>query len=315
MILFITGIVLTIIAFILLGFDLDENWEFRPRMLFSLILLAIFTFFSCMRSVPTGNTGIVTTFGAVQPYTYEAGVHFTAPWNKVIKMDNRTQKQSIEMACFSSDIQEVTLIYTINYQINKGNAQEIYKTIGTDYYNVIIYPKTQEAVKSVFAQYNAENLVKNRGNLSNQIEEILRVSLAEYNIELSGTSLENIDFTDTFTNAVENKVKAEQDKLTAEANAKKEIVEANAEAEKQRISAQAKADADLIAAQNDVEVQKLAADASEYAGEKTAAINNRIAQSLTPELNQYYLIEAWDGKLPTTALGNNDITTMIDINN
>ena len=35
-------------------------------------LAALLTFFGCMSSVTTGNTGIVTTFGRVEDYTLEA---------------------------------------------------------------------------------------------------------------------------------------------------------------------------------------------------------------------------------------------------
>ena len=270
---------------------------------------------SCIRTVPTGSTGIVTTFGKVENYTYEAGIHFTAPWITVVNMDNRTQKQTIEMGAFSSDIQEVQVTYTINYQIDKSNAQEIYKTIGKDYYSVVVLPKTYEAVKAVIAKYNAENLVASRGTLSQEIESTLSSTLANSNIQLVSTSLENLDFTDTFTNAVEAKQVAEQNKLRAQTEQEQAIIEAEAQAKKKVIEAQAVADAQLIAAQNDVEVQKLAADASEYAGQKQASINERIANSLTPELNQYYLIEAWKSgaDVPETVLGETSITGMFTI--
>lgn len=107
---------------------------------------------SCMTSIPTGHTGIVTTFGRVEDYTYEAGIHTKAPWQQVIKMDNRIQKSVVELSCFSSDIQEVATVYTINYQIEKANAQTIYRTIGQDYYSTVIMPRIQESVKSVIAQ-------------------------------------------------------------------------------------------------------------------------------------------------------------------
>ena len=123
----------------------------------------------CITTIPTGHTGIVTTFGRVENYTYEAGVHTKAPWQQVVKMDNRIQKAVVEMSCFSSDIQEVITNYTINYQIEKANAQTIYRTIGQDYYNTIILPRIQESVKSVIANYDAENLISNSETLSVEI--------------------------------------------------------------------------------------------------------------------------------------------------
>ena len=64
---------------------------------------------SCIQTVPTGHTGVVTTFGRVENTTLDSGVHFVLPWQNVVKMDNRVQKQTAELPCFSSDIQEVNL--------------------------------------------------------------------------------------------------------------------------------------------------------------------------------------------------------------
>ena len=125
----------------------------------AIILTVVFGIGSFVRVVPTGHTGVVTTFGRVEDITYEAGINFVAPWKEVIKMDNRTQKSSLSLNCFSSDIQEVTLTYTVNYQIDKSNAQKIYKTIGVDYFEKVVQPKILEAVKGVFAKYNAETLI------------------------------------------------------------------------------------------------------------------------------------------------------------
>ena len=93
---------------------------------------------ACFQTVPTGHTGVVTTFGRVENTTLDSGVHFVLPWQQVVKMDNRVQKQTVELSCFSSDIQEVNLTYTINFQIKKSDAQNIYRTIGVDYYATVI---------------------------------------------------------------------------------------------------------------------------------------------------------------------------------
>ena len=176
----------------------------------------LFTFFGCMTSVTTGNTGVVTTFGRVENYTLEAGFHIKAPWHTVTEMDNRVQKTTVELSCFSADIQEVTMRYTLNYQIDKSNAQEIYKTVGTNYYATIIEPTIAEAVKVAAAHYTAEQLVQTRSNLAADIEELLETNLGNYNIKVSSTAIEDMDFTDAFTTAVENKQVAEQKKKQAE---------------------------------------------------------------------------------------------------
>lgn len=269
---------------------------------------------SCIKTVPTGHTGIVTTFGRVEDTTLEAGLQFMAPWKKVVNMDNRTQKEVINLGCFSSDIQEVQVTYTINYQINKSNAQNIYKTIGTDYFKTIVQPKALEAVKGVFAKYNAENLISSRANLSKEIESILVSEMANYNIQITATSIENIDFTDAFTNAVEEKQVAEQNKLKAQTEQEQKNIEAEAEAKRKVIAAQAEADAKIISANNDAEVVKIQADSAEYQGQKDAAIMSNLGKMVQtyPELIKYYQATGWDGKLPETMLSDR-ITAMLGL--
>lgn len=305
----IIGIIVVVIAFIILGIDFDEEtWGLKTRQLLSLLGLLI-CFIGCIKTVPTGSTGIVTTFGRIENITLDAGIHFMSPWKRVITMDNRTQKQSIEMQCFSSDIQEVSVIYTVNYQINKANAQEIYRTIGTEYFDKIVMPKALEAVKAVFAKYTAEALIASRSNLSKEIEGVLVDDLASQNIQITATSIENIDFTDAFTNAVEAKQVAEQNKLKAQTEQAQATLEAQAEAERQVIKAQADADSAILAAQADAEVAKISSDSALYQGEKEAAILQRVGEQLVkyPDLIKYKYIEGWDGKMPETILGDSDV--------
>ena len=145
------------------------------------------------RSVPTGHTGIVTAFGHVENQTLDSGIHFVSFWKNIIKMDNRTQKATSELSCFSSDKQEVNMTYSVNYQISKENAQDIYKTIGMDYLHTVMEPKIQECVKSITAKYTAETLISMRNDLSSQIEVLLKSALVPYHIEVVATSIANMD--------------------------------------------------------------------------------------------------------------------------
>lgn len=311
---FVIGIIFLVLGLVFLNEKKNSTKpvKFSILSVFAFVLFAGCLIGSFVRVVPTGHTGVVTTFGKVENVTYEAGINFVAPWKKVTNMDNRTQKASLQLNCFSSDIQEVTLTYTVNYQIDKANAQTIYKTIGVDYFEKVVQPKILEAVKGVFAKYNAESLIASRGILSGEVEEILTESLKQYNVQLVSTSIEDIDFTDSFTDAVEAKQVAEQNKLKAQTEQEQAIIEAEADAQKVKINADATAQAQIIAAQADAEVAKIGADAAEYQGIKDAAIMSNLGEMLQkyPELIQYYYVTGWDGELPETYLGENANTIM-----
>lgn len=267
------------------------------------IVIIIILVLSCFTSVPAGFTGVPVTFGKVADYTMDSGFHVKSPFTQVIKMDNRIQKHTVQMSAFSKDIQETAVTYTINYQISKNDAMTIYRTIGKEYFDTVIAPNISEAVKTATAHYTAEGLINNRDKLATEIEDILVVLLQKYNIEIVGTSIEDLDFTDAFTNAVEAKQVAQQNKLRAETEQAQATMEEQAKAERAIISANADAEMAVIAAQADLEVVKIQADAALYAGEREANMNQRIAEALSPELIKYYWIKQWNGELPNMMLG------------
>lgn len=267
-----------------------------------IIFLLLILVFSCFTSVPAGYTGVPVTFGKVAEYTFDSGIHFKSPFTSVIKMDNRIQKHTVTMSAFSKDIQETAVTYTINYQISKDDAMTIYRTIGKEYFDTVISPNISEAVKTATAHYTAEGLINNRDKLALEIEEILGGLLERYNIVIAGTSIEDLDFTDAFTNAVEAKQVAAQNKLKAETEQAQATMEEQARAERAIIAAEAEAKQAVIAANADLEVVQIQAEASLYAGEREAQMNQRIAEALTPDLIKYYWIKQWSGVLPSTML-------------
>ncbi len=259
----------------------------------ALILVASLT---CTATVETGYTGIVTTFGRVEDRTMEAGLHLKSPFQRIIAMDNREQKSTFTTEAFSSDIQQVDITGSINYAINKATAMTLFKEVGTDYFNKLVYHRMMEITKGIFSKYTAENLIANRAQLSESIRDGLYEELKDYGINVISLSIENIDFTDAFTDAVEAKQVAAQKKLQAEIEQAQMTMETQQQAERQRINAEAAAS-----------VERINADAEAYAvrvrSEAEAEANKLIAESLTENLLKQHEIMAWDGKLPTIVGG------------
>ena len=259
---------------------------------------------TCTATVQTGYTGIVTTFGRVEDVTLEAGFHFKSPFQEIILMDNREQKSTFTTEAFSSDIQQVDITGSINYAINKSTAMNLFKEVGTDYFNKLVYPRMLEITKGVFSKYTAENLVANRQNLSESIRAGMHEELNNYGINVISISIENIDFTDAFTDAVEAKQVAAQKKLQAEIEQSQMTMETQQQAERKRINAEAEAN-----------VAKINADADAYAlqvrSDAEAEANKKIAESLTEHLIRFNEIKAWDGRLPTYMAGQGTTTLPI----
>lgn len=290
MIILIIGIIIAVVGVVLgcIEFADGEPGKGALAMVVCTILGICIALTSMFASIPTGYTGIVTTFGKVEDYTLDAGIHAKAPWKRVVEMDNRVQKQTVELSCFSSDIQEVSVKYTLNYQIDKAEAMNIYKTIGVNYYETAVAPNIAEAVKVITAKFSAEDLVGNRNELAVSIEEELTNKLADYNIQVISTSIEDMDFTDAFTNAVEAKQVAQQNKLKAQTEAEQQVIEAEASAKIKKVQAEAEAYEIVTKAEAEAEA------------------NRKLAESLTPSLIQYAYAQNWNGELPEYLAGNDN---------
>lgn len=263
--------------------------------------------------VPTGHTGIVTTLGRVENYTLSEGFHLKNPLQQVYMMDNRTQKATLTLQAFSSDIQQVDVVCSVNYEVNRGTAQDLYKNVGIDYYNKVMENRIQESVKSVFTKYTAENLIGARVTLSDQIKQLLEPYMEPRGIKIVSVAIENIDFTDAFTNAVEEKQVALQTKLRVETEQAQSVSVEKSAAERRVIAANAEAQERSIFAEADAKVARIQADAARYSGEQEAAKNQALAQSLTDEFIQYLKISRWNGSVPQVQLSGGEAYPVINL--
>ena len=149
------GLILAIVVLIagfVVGAKLDkrEYPGFKAAApVVGIVLAIVLIVLSCVSYVPTGYTGIVTTFGKVHENTLDAGINFHAPWDTVITMDNREQRATFQLEAFSKDIQQVDIQGSINYNIDKSTAMNLYRDVGTDYATILINPRIQEDVKII----------------------------------------------------------------------------------------------------------------------------------------------------------------------
>lgn len=241
--------------------------------------------------VGAGNVAVVTNFGKIKDETLDSGFYFKNYFDTLNPMSTRTQTRTVDLAAFSADIQQVSAKVTIHYNVDKTNAATLFREVGKNYSDTLLPPRVQENTKIVFARYTAEELVQHRDELSTGILELMREDLEPYGINVSTVAIEDIDFTDAFTNAVEAKQVATQERLTAQTQQERLTMEAEAAAKRETIKAQA-----------DAEVAKIEADAEAYAikarAEAEAEANKKVADSLTVELIDYTKVQQWNGELP-----------------
>jgi len=188
--------------------------------------------------VGAGQRGVLLRFGAVTGAVKEEGLYFKIPIaEQVVLMSTQIQKYTAPVGSSSKDLQVVTTEVTLNYQLNASAVGETYRNMRQDYESRVIQPYIQEAVKSTTANFDAEQLITRRPQVKDELQNLMTERLAPLGIGVVQLSITDFQFSTTFQDSIEAKVKAVQQALEAENalrrvefEAQQAIVKAQAEA-------------------------------------------------------------------------------------
>lgn len=245
-------------------------------------LFVVITFFNSFTTIKSGEIGLKSRFGQIVSQTTQEGIQFKVPYiEKVTKVNMKVQKADITSSSATKDLQDVSVSFAINYQLQADKVMDLYKTVGASYVETILQPATQEALKNVTSKYTAEELITKRSEVSQQIIQDLSAKVNKYGIIINELNIIDLNFSEAYNKAIEDKQVAEQEVKKAQ----QELEKTKIEAEKKVAEAQAEADA--------LRLQK---------------------EEITDELLELRRIEAqtkaiekWNGQLPSTITGTDSI--------
>lgn len=258
----------------------------------ALALVCALLLVNSFATVPVGSTGILLMMGKVQDTALTEGFHLKLPFiQRIISIDNRVKKLELSTEAFSKDIQTVSATLAVNYRLQTSKTFSLYKAVGLAYEDNLIVPATHEVLKSVCAQYTAEELISKRAESSDKMRDELDAKLTDLGISVTDFNIIDFDFSDEFITAVESKQVAEQLKKKAATENETAIAQAEREKKVAITKSEAEAESVLIAAKAEADAVKLAADAEAYR-------LSQIGKQLTEETIKNTLAERWDGKLP-----------------
>ena len=253
--------------------------------------------------IPTGCTGVKTTFSQIDDTTVQKGWNWKVPFVQQIKLVNNKQQDKVFEDKIWSETQNRTAVYykdvTVTYQINAEKSAWVYINVNDFEENLISQPLVASAIKSASKTLTDENAT-NRSQIEPLAAQMIQKSLDEKYDEnvviINKVIINDADFEDSYNEAI-----AEAQKAVIEASKQATINEqkiAEAEAEKQ---------AKVIKAEGEAEAIKIKAEAE-------AEANKKISESLTNNILQRTFYEKWDGVMPKV-LGSNssimDVTSLL----
>lgn len=204
----------------------------------AVIMLVFMSYFV----VAPGEVAIKTRLGKVID-SYEEGLHFKLPLIESITLFSiQIQRADIKTQAFSKDLQTMNSHLVVNHRIQKGTVVSIYRNLGSRYVETVVDPYVQEIFKSIAAKFSAERIIADRNLLVEEINAVAKEKLMKQEIIVTDISVVDLDFTEQFLRAVEDKQVADQQaqmaaKLVEKAkrDAEQQIAKSRGEAEALRM--------------------------------------------------------------------------------
>jgi prohibitin 2 len=258
-----------------------------------ILLMVIWPFYS----VPTGNRGVVTTFGKITGIEDE-GLVILPPWKKLTIFSIRAEQADIENAEGStSDTQPVKVSMTVRYSIATDKVSEVYEKYSHNGdLSSYVATATQEVFKAVTARYTAPDLIAERAKVSGDINAALAQKLSMYGAQVINIDMRNFSFSESYMRAINEKVTQEQLRLGAENKLK------TVEAEQKQKVAIAEAEANALRARADGEAyattKAAEAQADSLKVQSAALAQNKDILELRRIEVERLKAEKWNGALP-----------------
>ena len=251
--------------------------------------------------IPTGYTGVRTTFGQIDQVSVQNGFNFKIPFVQSINLVNNKQ-QDIEISgqIWSESKEQVQVYYnkiTITYQINPEKSAWIYANVSNYKASLVSSSIVSSAIKTASKQVETADAT-NRGVIEPVAKECLQEALdekyGENVVTINRVTIGDANFEDAYNQAIAERQTAQIAYEKQQIENKQAIEKAEADATVKKTEAQAEADAKIITAESE------------------AKANQLLEESLTDSVLKQMYIEKWNGELPKVS---SDSGVMIDIGN
>lgn len=258
-------------------------------------IILLVCFIAGHTTIPSGSVGVRYRFGETMEVGMSPGWKWHAPFiERIERVSTQEQTYESNLTAYTKDTQTVENVESVvNWSYDTSKLSYIISNIGlANVESKLLTPQVNSLMKNEIGHYKAEELVQNRSGLQEAVEEQLRTTLSEYGINIHALNIKNIDFEDSFEEAIRAKVIAEQ--KAQETKNKTATIEE--ESRQNVIKATAEADA-----------AKVTADAEAYA---IQVIQEQLSQS--PNYVELQKVQKWDGKLPEVM--GNSVNPFVSLN-
>lgn len=265
----------------------------------AIALVVIVVIANSFTIIPTGYTGVRSTFGQISSEVVPNGFNWKIPFIQNIQRVNNKQQDIAFEEVISAETSERNEVYfsgvTVTYQINAEKSAWIFANV-SDYQNNLVSNGLVASALKTSSKTLTPVDVTNRNTLEPLVKDNIQKSLNEkYGSEvvrINKVVINNATFDDEYNNKIAQKQQAQMAYETQQIENKTSVEKAEAQAKVKLTQAQADADALKISAQAEAEANKV------------------LQESLTDVILMQMYLDKWDGQLPMVS---SDSNLMLDI--
>jgi len=211
--LFLIAVIAAVVAFFV--YTNAKKRMNKSEASFALIGIAVALLIAISQSwtiIPAGHTGVIDFLGNVSDNTLKPGVNLVNPMAKIEKMSIKTQEMREVMSVPSKEGLSVDLEISLLFKLDSDMANQIYKTVGPNYVDIILVPQFRSVVRGVTARYEAKALyTASREKLAEEILTELDKLVGPRGITVEQAPLRQIKLPSRLTQSIEEKLQAEQE--------------------------------------------------------------------------------------------------------
>jgi regulator of protease activity HflC (stomatin/prohibitin superfamily) len=222
--------------------------------------------FRSFHSVDAGHVLVVRQFGEIVGQRGD-GFQTIAPWQTAEDVSTQVESQRFQMddrgsqasddairsgPAISEETQPVYAVVTLNYRVSDEAVQELYTDVGSTFFDKVVAPRVFQVFKNETVKFKSVAVAPNREQIRGAVQTELDRQLSGFSIDVVDFLINDLDFPEEFTAAIERKQVATQDALAArqkveqsKAEAQQEIERARGQAQAQRLRANALTDRNL----------------------------------------------------------------------
>lgn len=148
-----------------------------------LLTIVLLAFLSTIVTINSGEVGIISEFGVVQPKPLQPGLHIIVPFvNTVGRLSTQLIAESEEFTSLTSDSQKVTITATPAFSIDPAGAPLAYAKVARTVTGIVsrtVQPVLLAAVKQVVSQYDINYIIEHQQQVAADISQVVTTNLQD----------------------------------------------------------------------------------------------------------------------------------------